>query len=414
MGPRCIDKCEQSESAENMFSILTSEHQNIRKLPYPFQGAFSISNDIDRTEFSFFNSFMQFLNTTGKTPFGNGLGLNITSSFFFFRSTPNVFSYFSDRMVNSKPTRVSDRMNDYLMSGWMDTIHAYGDFDNAGGFTRGHAERGYELLEKIGVPIRVFTNHGTRNNSQNIGSDQPYHRGDLVQSRAYHADLMVNHGIRYVWTDTMVFEKQWYVKRGIRDLLVQRKWKQAPVMQSCVLQDGSYLKGFKRFRSTGTTAPNLSSFGDQLNQINWKKLYAKRGAVILYQHLGVISRGVSAVIDSVRARPERYLAPFYFLKQENLEGRLWVCGLAELLTYVDMLQNIRVAHDSLKNRYEIISNMEVENPEAFFQGLTVYHDPKKPVSLVFKEKALPVFHNDPDETGRYSVTIPISTKEDIW
>src|SRR5207245_1300214 len=161
----------------------------------------------------------------------------------------------------------SSRMREYLQSGWIDTNHAYGDFDGSGGFTREHAVACYEELGRLGVQLRVFTNHGSAANIQNVGKDADYHQGDNPRSAAYHADLMRANGIEYLWTDSLV------VARPRRFSYLSRWPKKSSLLSESELQDGTRWKSFMRFRSTGINAPNLSSVGHQLNQINLEYFY---------------------------------------------------------------------------------------------------------------------------------------------
>ena len=54
----------------------------IRKFPYPYKCALSISSDIDNASSSeFFVQFMDFLNSEKQTIYGPGLGLEVGNSF---------------------------------------------------------------------------------------------------------------------------------------------------------------------------------------------------------------------------------------------------------------------------------------------------------------------------------------------
>ena len=51
---------------------------DIRKFPYPYKCAFSISSDIDNaSSLEFFVQFMDFLNSERQTIYGSGLGLEV-------------------------------------------------------------------------------------------------------------------------------------------------------------------------------------------------------------------------------------------------------------------------------------------------------------------------------------------------
>jgi hypothetical protein len=397
-----------------MFQCIQPKSSEIRALPYPFRGALSISSDVEFFDFRFFETFMKFLNTQKITPFGLGLGLEVTSSFFFYSANPYTFSYFFGTKPQATLSPVAERVQHYLQTGWIDTNHAYGDFNGVGGFSREHALECYNILTQLGVTLNVFTNHGCRENIQNVGPDAAYHCGDLRGHDAYHADLMKRNGVRYIWTDSMSISK----KKSLRNFMMHLLKKKEPLLRDCVLQDGSYFKGFLRFRSTGTNAPNLSSFAYQIQHINWKKFYKNRNVLVLYQHLGVLYRNAGrcyqASVQAVSERPEVFLAPFYTLQQEYQGGRLWVCGLNRLLTYVDAIESVMVKYDDVRNCYDVLCDKAIEQPERFFQGLTIYVDTTRPNSVCYNGSELPIVYNGPDETGQYSVTVPIQKLKDIW
>ena len=69
----------------------------IRKFPYPYKCALSISSDIDNASSSqFFVQFMDFLNSQIQTIYGPGLGLEVGNSFWFFNGSKSPqLSYFN-------------------------------------------------------------------------------------------------------------------------------------------------------------------------------------------------------------------------------------------------------------------------------------------------------------------------------
>lgn len=390
----------------------------MRSWPYPFQAGMAISNDAEFMSFEFFEELMAFLNSHTKTSLGNGLGLSVTSSVFFYSANPYNFSYFDGYNPKSSVSKYAQRIDEYIKEGWIDTIHAYGDFDGVGGFQRIHAENTFRELKKKKLSIEVYTNHGGAENWQNIGKDAEYHCGDIKEHEAYHIDLMFENGIKYIWTDSMItFKKS--KKQILKDYLLnllRKNNKKKYLINDTELQDGSIFTGFLRFRSTGLNAPNLSSFNDQITQIDWKRLYQKHSAIIIYQHLGVLCRNngrcTAATIEAIANAPDQYLSGFYHIKREADSKKLWLCGTAELLRYIDMLRSTQI----------IISDKEVRlynknchsNPEKFFQGLTIYLPYIQNLHLHWEDTVIPFLWNDPDDSGRLSITIPLIAKKDLW
>ena len=394
-----------------MVGAMTKPEVEVRTLPYPYRGAVAISNDAEFMSFEFFETFYSFLNSNKKTIFGDGLGLQVTSSLFFYSNKPYNLSYFNGIEVNSPKNGYAQRLCEYLKAGWIDTNHAYGDFDGIGGFQRAHAIRVLEEMNEKQIQIPCFTNHGDTFNIQNIGTDASYHQGDRPDSRAYHADLLHQLGTRYIWTDSAIFARKSKRFLGISHLTIK------PVIVKRRLQDGQEFLVFNRFRSTGANAPNLSSLGYQIEQVNLEELYRKRGIIVLYQHLGVLGRNsgkcIPATIEAVRSRPEVFLAPWYRLAREVHEGRLWLPALHVLLRYCEMLLFTGLVRRE-DNAIEVVIERVIPDPEEYFQGLTFYIDTRDSVSLIYCGRQIPIVYNGPDETGRYSVTVPIRKKEDIW
>ena len=223
--------------------------ENMRSLPYPYKAGVAISNDAEFMSPEFFEGLMAFLNSTGLTPLGSGLGLEVTSSAFFYSAHPYSFSYFEGAVVGGRETAFAARMEEYLRAGWIDTLHAYGDFDGLGGFQRAHAERTFDVLARMGATLPIYTNHGDSANVQNIGGDAAYHLGDVPGTTAYHTDLLKAHGVRYIWTDSAVTGEPPVARGGLRRFVPTRKTKTAPAfMADWMLRDGNTMQRFVRFR----------------------------------------------------------------------------------------------------------------------------------------------------------------------
>jgi len=117
---------------------------------------------------------MDYLNGNSDTPWGKGLGLEIGNSFWFFNKTSSFqMSYF--RNSTREETPFASVCRDFWISGHVDVMHTYGDFDE-GGFSRKYAELALEELYAHGASILVWVNHGNENNTQNVGLFE-YHHG---------------------------------------------------------------------------------------------------------------------------------------------------------------------------------------------------------------------------------------------
>ena len=397
------------------FQRLYPQSESLRPWPYPFEAGLSIANDAEFMSFEFYDVLLRYLNTDEQTPLGKGIRLPFSTSVFFYSVPEYNFSYFDGAEVDGPTTQRANAILDGIRSGWIDTLHAYGDFDGVGGFTRDHAQRIQSELESNGLNVPVFTNHGGVENRQNVGKDAAYHQGDVVGSSAYHTDLFESLGVRYVWTDSLVTAMQ--PKQAERGGLFSRFWRkpssakamevsQTRLFQSNVLQDGSPQKGFLRFRSTGVNAPNLSSFKYQLEQLDWAGMYQQNGACVIYQHLGVLHRingqCTAASIKDLQERPEALLSPFHFLKSEMQQGKLWVARLADFLNYCEVLESLLCKSDTQGTIHlSSTENWSVKQ----LAGVTLYVDVRGPISVIYGGQPLAYVANGPDGTGRYSVTL---------
>jgi hypothetical protein len=398
---------------------------SIRRLPYPFRAALAISNDADFCQMAFFEELMRFLNTRRNTAFGTGLGLEVTSSYFAFSQPERQFSYFCGIDPDAPLSEHASRVEDYLVSGWIDANHAYGDFDGIGGFTRKHAMRVFESLAQLGVRLDIFINHGDAHNSQCLGEEAPHHKGDAPGNPAYHTDLLAAHGTRYITSSRYIFGDAAFDGHAPSLAIPARgrwRWRrpQAATRQdlfsTAQLRDGSRFEAFFRLRGTGFNAPNLSSLAYQLQRAELEELYRSGGIVVLYQHLGVLTRiagkCVPACVETVRQMPH-LLAPLRVLAREAEEGRLWVAGLQRLLQYADMVRRVKVAARGDAD-FLLDIDCKVDEPTTLFGGLTLYCHPASMPKIRYKNVELPFHLNGPDETGQYSVTVRMRRLPDIW
>ena len=407
-----------------------NKKNEIREWPYPYISGLAISNDAEYMSFEILESLMEFLNTKNKTILGKGLNLEITTSIFHYSDKNYNCSIFNGLAVNSPPSKNASRLSEYLSNGFIDTLHAYGDFDNSGGFTRDHALKCFEHLNKINAKVSIFTNHGDSHNLQNIGIDGKYHKGDIKNNSAYHSDLLKSANIKFVWTDSMIYENFLKDKKSFRENISKFKNKitnfnnkkyfsgnEISLIKQIKLQDRNNFYGFRRFRGTGSNAPNLSSLKLQLDQINWNDFYNKRQGIIIYQHLGVLNRingkCYPLSFEDLKNKPEIFLEPFYFLSEESKKGLLWVTGCDRFLSYLLMIKQINsINYDN--GRININYKKYVQEPIKEFQGLTIYIDPINFKGLFYNKIPIPIVLNRPDENGLHSVSVPLKKLPSIW
>jgi hypothetical protein len=412
----------------------------VRRWPYPYSAGVSVSNDAEFLNAEVLDTLLKYINTTENTSLGQGLGLSLSSSLFFFGLGESC-SIFSGIDINSRETEWATRAKELIEAKLIDTNHAFGDFDSSSSFVRGHAERAYNWLNKFNLKLPVYSNHGGTNNRQNVGKDATYHEGDVASSPAYHVDLFGANGVEFVWTDSMSYEsfpvthpivpsvapltaqsvapgllaqtRRWIgeIASGRRAKLEEQNASPVPQMPSVriitTLQDGRSIEGLRRLRATGANAPNVSSFFNQVRNLLTASLYEDNGAAIIYQHFGVLYREnghcVPTTLPALKENVAGFLSAWRLLAREVHEGRLWMPRLATFLAYVRAVESVTLQSSpdgqiSIETKHPGVSKEDLD-------GLTLYAKTTAPTVVHFKGETLAIQRNGPDETGQYSVTI---------
>ena len=159
----------------------------LRQFPYPYRAMLAICSDLDETpNWQVYWEIMRFLNTTESTAMGPGAGLEVGNSI-YFDMPPDQLAYW-----NTDDTG-REMIQTLIRSGHIDCLHSYGDLATK----REHAERILEELKHHECKIEVWIDHGVA--PTNFGSDIMEGHGDEVGHEAYHADLTIDYGIKYVW-----------------------------------------------------------------------------------------------------------------------------------------------------------------------------------------------------------------------
>ncbi|MDR1439136.1 MAG: hypothetical protein LBJ10_03735 [Clostridiales bacterium] len=182
----------------------------VRKFPYPYRSMASLSSDCDGVSIESFEQYHRFLNTHEDTQYGTGIGLDVADSFWVYSASEN-YGELMTYCLGLDPGAPKDAaaIKKYVECGWIDSIHAMGEFSEFGGgetkFTRSLALSAWDGLLRDGISPIVWIDHGNEGNVQNFGSYSPfnsskYQRGDDRRSAAYyHADATLAGGIKYVW-----------------------------------------------------------------------------------------------------------------------------------------------------------------------------------------------------------------------
>ena len=393
----------------------------IRKFPYPYKCAFSISSDIDNaSSLDFFVQFMDFLNSEKQTIYGPGLGLEVGNSFWFFNgSKSEQLSYFDG--LTDKETSFAPIIRLYLKSKHIDTLHSWGNFDR-GGFKRYYAEKGTEVLNKYNFNIPVWVNHGINLNYQKVG-DYPSMYGDDPTHSCYHTDLLSESGFEFIWTGkvTHIIGQNGRENFSILSkLLLQKIVKKLKyqhvkdpiydddnnLIKPLLLKDGNKKWEFIRFINSWGNAGDLDfyEFVGQIKARNLKRLIKNQGIMILYTHF---NENLGATI------PMNLIERLGFLKKMVNRKEILMGTSSRILKYWEVSNYIKFEVQDLEDKVIILINDTMYSPVGkqsltsfHLNGLTFYINISKPHKIIFKNKVCRTILNPPDYTGKQSISIP--------
>jgi hypothetical protein len=271
----------------------------------------AICSDLDETpDGETYFELMKFLNTTRETTMGPGVGLEVGNTI-YFDMPPDQFSYWN------APDADREKLRALIRSGHIDCLHSYCDLAT----TRAHAGRALDELVRHDCRIPLWIDHATA--PTNLGADIMEGHGDEPGHAAYHADLTMDYGIRYVWrgrVTSVIGQDRSFTLRGTAHpahpfrsarTLVKEAAKQ--VLACCghrkyaahagnrlvidgTLRDGQPIREFVRSNPSwgGVSCHDRGDAIDQVLTAGFLDHLASRGgACILYTHLGKLERGES-------------------------------------------------------------------------------------------------------------------------
>jgi hypothetical protein len=406
------------------------DHITLRKFPYPFRCAVAFSNDAEYVTAQAFWDIHRFLNTDEDTPLGPGLDLPITDSLFLYSVDPGrSISYFEQ--TSGKPSPHAGWMRELMGIGCIDVLHAYGDFDGVGGFVRDMAKHALDELDRHQIKLRVWTNHGTVENTQNIGASQAYYqRGDLPGAAEYHADLMTSFGFRFCWldfnaTNRIGQSRSLTIKQVVEEYRASRTLKS--VRELCFdndlikyeeLRDGRAVYLFRRYR--GPKRPDPRSIPDQICAEHLAELESQQGSMIVYQHFGCL-RGENGRCETNRP-PYFHTDTVEAFRRLSLcyhAGKIFVTGVHKLLRYHAVHGGLRWSSTRHANGIAIVVRCVEDavlgrfEPSAEDLEAITFYTPDARHTEIFLERAdgrresVTVQANGKDHTSRESVTVPI-------
>jgi hypothetical protein len=213
-----------------------------------------------------------------------------------------------------------------IRAGVIDTLHSFGGVRHGPGcrINRQRIQRAYKFLENEGAILRVYSNHGSVEDVQNIGGDwvtQPgtlnYQQGDVRGSPSYHLDLTLAYGFRFFWTDIDRRRQQ-----------VGFLAKDGDLFQTQVSRDNSSILRFRR--TDAAVDPVSHEFARQVNAV----LDGPAGRyAVIYQHLGAARGDDGRAVHDWPTPSAPVLEGLDRLAREQRAGLTLVASTRRLLTH---------------------------------------------------------------------------------
>jgi len=383
----------------------------VRRYPYPFRAALTISNDIDSTRLPSFDDFHDFVCGTGDTPYGEGLGLEVSNSFWIW-SESKLFSLFHGTpFQNDLPlSPEAERLITLAQNGVIDSLHNFGQWQTGEVMGRDDAKRALDILDRLHIRPKIWINHGggphMRHQIEGRWAYQWF--GDTPDDPSYCYDLLKEFGFRYFSHDIMSelrrfgehkyyhnqasfdhdvegFDfKRWFMRynpntkqqydvyEGLseeeREEVKRKVFNKTLVCDTA--NDGSPILLFKRFR--GLDAPCSGNFMMQVNRYSLQDLVRDQSAVVAYQHFG-IWRAAGVGRPHYSDRPSRppvldihNQSAFETLADFNRRKEIWVPAQARFLEFMWMRNYLAFTTEVEENT----ATIKIEGVDCPVNGMT--------------------------------------------
>ena len=406
----------------------SSAQIKMRRFPYPFKAALAICSDIDECDRKTFVDIHRFLNDSS-----SGLGLPVSDSFFAVSCNPHQMSYFqTDGMAHSND---ADFIKQGIREGLIDCLHSWGDFNNSPpdpNFLRSVAKRLTRELRESGLEIKVWINHGSPNNRQNLQARLvSTFKGDEPDSQYYTADLVRELGIKFYWwceinswplsgrlsahsPKMMARLSVNALKNGVKRVLrlksrIRNATQLMALGQPVVLRDRTRLISFNRF-NCGPQGPwgrpTRHTLRYSLAPRVLDELIDQEGYLILYTHLGMPCDRGKKLFPGPDEEALSRLADLYH------NGTVWVAPTSRLLTYWFLSQNL-VWRTKQENHKIVIDLVSVDDPitgerapeKDEIAGLCFYTPKPKETIMRINGRNTSFRIYPPDYTGQSSIGV---------
>ncbi len=399
----------------------------LRPFPFPYRAALAIASDIDVCTPATFLAVHRFLN--------GELGLPVADSCFGVGQEPGQLAYFLADGRTPAPT--APLLEAAIRDGLIDSLHSWGDFNEAPPepkFLRHLALTFTEHLQRAGLSLKIWINHGSPANRQNFFTrTQSEFVGDDPASPWYTADLAKALGVQFYWGMELTpwplsIQAPWtrpahWLRVGgnslknLAKMFLGRRSQQrrrdqiTSLAVPLTLRDGWPVWAFSRFNRHPQGLwgrPNRHTLKYALAPAVLGQLVQEAGFLILYTHLGMPRSDPGPLFLAPDRQALEFLADMYH------HGVIWVATTARLLTYRQVQQTLR--WDVLRQGDQLGIHLHtVADPLRSLRqptveevaGLSFYTDRATATKLFLDGRELATRPMPPDHTGRGGLMIPL-------
>lgn len=386
----------------------------LRKFPYPYKAAWTISSDADTTNTTEFYTMLDYLNTNDEiyendVYVGKGVGLNVSFSFWMsVIPSSSGIGYYND--YTDTTYDYSLNMLEYMKSGHLDTLHGYSGSSGTSLSQATWLDNVITFLKTNNVNFTSWTNHGDSSFASNMGTSLSWMAGDDIDNTTwYHANrtnYYGNYSIRYIWesTDTT------------NGLTVNNSFLSSLLYPNTLNDSQIILREIRNRISNSCCTPTLDNLSLQLNENDLNRTIRRNSYVSLYTHLGYTMGSLDTPIPIFN---DNVKTAFGRLKNHSIgnggyDKDLYITSHAKLLKYNEVSLYLNYAYDPGSNTFTITN---INSPLGAWvptvsdlQGITFYTNNPATASVFIgaTDVTSSMIQNNVDETGQTSISFHIT------